>query len=173
VGPAPGGGGTEVAEGTGGVARHVHPEAQGSSGVIAEWFADGTVGPLFGREFDLGEFAWRVGARPSCHLWLTANISGPEFLGFGGWRGVNVTGWSHEAFDTACNTALNTLPDAEGYVENQQEAVRIFMTELPAIPLFAHAKTAAASPLILNFHLDPSQPSELWNIAELDLEVTN
>ena len=140
---------------------------------IAEWFADGTVGPLFGREFDLGEFAWRVGARPSCHLWLTENISGPEFLGFGGWRGVNVTGWSNEAYDRACTTALNTLPGAEGYRESHQEAVRIFMTELPAIPLFAHAKAALATPLILNFHLDPSQPSELWNIAELDLEVTN
>ena len=47
------------------------------------------------------------------------------------------------------------------------------MSELPDIPLFAHAKTAVTTPSILHFHFDPSQPSELWNIAELDLEVTN
>ena len=140
---------------------------------IAEWFADGTVGRLFGREFDLGEFAWRVGIRPSCHLWLTTNIPGPEIEGFAGWRGLNVTGWSNEAYDTACNAALNALPGTTEFEDNHREAARIFMNELPIIPLFAHAKSAAISPSILNFQLDATQPSELWNVAELDVEVNS
>ena len=138
---------------------------------IAEWFADGNVGRLFGREFDLGEFAWRVGIRPSCQLWLTSNIPGPEVEGYIGWRGVNVTGWSNEAFDTACNTAINALPGMAEFEANHREAARIFMEELPIIPLFAHAKAAAISPRVLNFQLDVTQPSELWNVAELDVEI--
>ncbi|MCB8946256.1 MAG: hypothetical protein H6658_21125 [Ardenticatenaceae bacterium] len=138
---------------------------------IAEWFADGNVGRLFGREFDLGEFAWRVGIRPSCHLWLTANIPGPEVEGYIGWRGVNVSGWSNEAFDTACNAALNALPGTPEFETNHRQAAHIFMEELPIIPLFAHAKSAAINPRILNFQLDVTQPSELWNVAELDVEI--
>ena len=140
---------------------------------IAEWFADGTVGRLFGREFDLGEFAWRLGIRPSCHLWLTDNIPGPEIESLAGWRGLNVTGWSNEAYDTACHTALNALPGTAEFEESHRQAARIFMEELPIVPLFAHAKSAAISPRILNFALDATQPSELWNIAVLDVDVSS
>ncbi len=36
----------------------------------SEWFADGPDGELFGRTFDLGEFAWLTGVEPACNLYL-------------------------------------------------------------------------------------------------------
>ena len=33
-------------------------------------FADGPEGPLFGRHFDLGSFAWLTGVEPPCGLYL-------------------------------------------------------------------------------------------------------
>jgi hypothetical protein len=49
--------------------------------------------------------------------------------------------------------------------------MRIFAQELPAIPLFAHVRVAATTPDVLNFRPDSSQPSELWNVFELDLTL--
>lgn len=133
------------------------------------WFAPGPAGAVFGRKFDLAQFAWLSRIEPNCGLYLTENIPGPESAGFRGWDSVNVAGWSNEAFDTACRTALNLLPGQPGYDEAHQEALRIFSQELPAIPLFARMKLAATSPGVLNFRLDASQPSELWNAFELDI----
>jgi peptide/nickel transport system substrate-binding protein len=59
----------------------------------------------------------------------------------------------------------------ESCITHHQAAVRIFTQELPVIPLFARVKTAVTLPTLLNFQLDSTQPSELWNIAELDTEV--
>jgi peptide/nickel transport system substrate-binding protein len=42
-----------------------------------EYFADGPDGPIFGRRFDLGQFAWLTGVAPPCDLYLTDQIPGP------------------------------------------------------------------------------------------------
>lgn len=133
------------------------------------WFAPGPSGTVFGRKFDLAQFAWLSRIQPDCGLYLTANIPGPLEQGFNGWSGVNVSGWSNEAYDAACNLALSLLPGQDGYVEAHQEAMRLFATELPAVPLFSRLRLAATTPNVLNFRLDPSQPSELWNAFELDM----
>ena len=133
------------------------------------WFAPGPGGAVFGRKFDLAQFAWLSRIRPDCGLYLTANIPGPLDQGFNGWNGVNVAGWSNEAYDAACGRALSLLPGQEGYVEAHQEAMRLFAAELPAVPLFSRLRLAATTPDVLNFTLDPTQPSELWNPFELDM----
>jgi peptide/nickel transport system substrate-binding protein len=133
------------------------------------WFAPGPSGTVFGRKFDLAQFAWLSRIRPDCGLYLTANIPGPLDQGFNGWEGVNVAGWSNEAYDAACGRALSLLPGQEGYVEAHQEAMRLFAAELPAVPLFSRLRLAATTPDVLNFRLDPTQPSELWNAFELDM----
>ena len=135
------------------------------------WFAPGPSGAVFGRKFDLAQFAWLSRVHPDCGLYLTANIPGPLEQGFNGWGGVNVAGWSNEAYDAACNRALSLLPGQEGYVEAHQEAMRIFAAELPAVPLFSRLRLAATTPDVLNFRLDSTQPSELWNAFELDMTV--
>jgi peptide/nickel transport system substrate-binding protein len=47
--------------------------------------------------------------------------------------------------------------------------MHIFAEELPSLPLFTRLRLAATSPDVLNFRLDPTQPSELWNAFELDM----
>ena len=136
----------------------------------SEWFADGPDGPLFGRRFDLGEFAWLTGIEPSCNLYLTSAITGPEEEGFGGWGNANETGWSNEDFDAACNAALASLPGTPEYEDNHKEAQRIFSQEVPVIPLFLRLKVAAARPEVVNFGVDPTQNSEMYNLYEIDLQ---
>lgn len=129
-----------------------------------EFFDDGPAGPIFGRQFDLVLFAWVIGTEPSCRLYLGSQIPEPD-----NWGGSNNTGWQNADFDTACEAALNSLPGRDTYIPNHQTALRIWTEELPSIPLFLHTKVALTTPHILNFHLDPTQPSELWNLYELDI----
>ncbi|MCA9923809.1 MAG: peptide ABC transporter substrate-binding protein [Anaerolineales bacterium] len=136
----------------------------------SEWFADGPDGPLFGRRFDLGEFAWISAVQPSCNLYLTSQITGPEEEGLGGWGAAGDTGWSNEAFDLACNTALSSLPGTAEYEEGHKEAQRIFSEEVPVIPLFLRLIVAAARPEVVNFGVDPTNGTELYNIYEIDLQ---
>ena len=133
------------------------------------WFGAGPEGPLFGRSFDLASFAWLGRVIPDCTIFTTDMISGPEEYDFGGWDAPNVSGWSNEAYDTACWTAVQALPGGEGFEENMTETLRIFNKELPALPLFTNYKVTAVRPGVENVQPDPTQPSELWNIAEWDL----
>ncbi|MBP6017187.1 MAG: hypothetical protein KA586_10745 [Candidatus Promineofilum sp.] len=135
------------------------------------WFASGPAGEVFGRQFDLAQLAWLNRIEPDCGLYLSRHIPGPVIDGFNGWQGVNVSGWANEEYDAACDRALATLPGQPGYVEAHQEAMRIFAQELPAIPLFTRMRLAATTPEVLNFRLDPTQPSALWNAFELDMSL--
>ena len=135
-----------------------------------EWFADGPDGVLFGRRFDLGEFAWLTGVEPSCNLYNTVSITGPEEEGFGGWGNSNETGWSNPDFDAECARAQGNLPGTADYEEGHKAAQVIFSDQVPVIPLFLRLKVAAARPNVLNFGVDPTQNSELYNIFEFDLQ---
>ena len=134
------------------------------------WYSSGPEGRLFGRQFDLASLAWLSQILPDCGLFTSANITGPEEFGFGGWQNTNITGWSNEAFDQSCHSALLSLYGGEGYGEAQQEALRIFGQELPAMPLFTNVKIAAIRNGIENVSLDSSQQSMLWNIYEWDVK---
>ena len=138
-----------------------------------EWFADGPDGVLFGRQYDLGEFAWLTGVEPPCNIYISDNITGPIEEGFGGWGASSNTGWINEEFDAACKRAQAALPGTVDYLEGHEEAQRIFSQELPIIPLFLRLKVSAARPNVLNFALDPSQNSELYNIYEFDLQESS
>lgn len=143
----------------------------------SEWFADGPDGPLFGRTFDLGEFAWLTGVEPSCGLYLSSQITGPSDeinpktdAPFGGWGAASETGWVNADYDTVCNLAQGSLPGTTEYEENHKEAQRIFSEEVPVIPLFLRLKVAAARPEVCNFSVDPTQNSELYNLFEIGLD---
>jgi peptide/nickel transport system substrate-binding protein len=145
-----------------------------------EWFADGPEGPLFGRRFDLGEFAWLTGVQPPCDLYLSSLTPGPdgetmisvqtgEEVAFeSGWGGQNDPGFVNAEYDAACNAALQTLPGQPGYEEAHKEAQLIFSQELPVAPLFLRLKLAATRPDMCNFIMDPTANSEFWNVEEFD-----
>lgn len=135
-----------------------------------DWYNDGPLGALFGRRFELGMFAWLGGAHPACHLWLERNITGPELEGFGGWGNVNVSGWADAEFEAPCNAALNALPGTDAYRDAHEQALRVWAQQVPMIPLFNYLKVAAAQPAVSGLQLDPTQPSELWNIFAWDKE---
>jgi peptide/nickel transport system substrate-binding protein len=132
------------------------------------YFADGPEGPLFGRHFDLASFPWLISIEPNCSLYLSSQIPGPE----NGWNSGynNETGFISEDFDAACLAANSALPGLPGYEENHEDALRIWSEEVPIIPLFARLKVAAAREGMLNFIIDPTQESELWNLYDIDFE---
>lgn len=142
----------------------------------SEWFADGPDGILFGRKTDLGQFAWLTGVEPPCNLYLSGQIPGDPAatdaegkpLYPSGWGGQNQTGYQSEAFDAACNKAVQSLPGQPSYDEGHLEAQAIFAEDLPVVPLFLRLKLAITRPDMCGFIMDPTANSEMWNIEEFD-----
>jgi peptide/nickel transport system substrate-binding protein len=129
-----------------------------------QWFADGPEGPLFGRHFDIGGFAWLTGVEPPCDLYLTSNIPGPDTS----WGAANDPGYSNPEYDVSCNTQLQSLPGEDAYVSGAKQAQLIFSEDLPVVPLFLRLKLAVTRPDMCNFVMDPTANSEMWNIEEFD-----
>jgi peptide/nickel transport system substrate-binding protein len=134
----------------------------------SEYFADGPDGPIFGRRFDIGQFAWLTGVEPACDLYLTSQWPGPAEEGFDGWGAPNDPGFTNEEFDAACNAALQSLPGTPEYEQYHKEAQRIFAEQLPVAPLYLRLKLAATRPDMKNFIMDPTANSEFWNIENFD-----
>jgi len=99
----------------------VKPDLHSADELYAQW-PDGL---LFGRHFDLGAFPWRTGSQPPCELYLTDAIPGDQNPG-----GANDTGYSSQAFDTACQVARRAL-DAATRHQGQVAAQVVFMQDLP------------------------------------------
>jgi peptide/nickel transport system substrate-binding protein len=127
-------------------------------------FAPGPEGVLFGRRFSLAQFSWIAPSTPLCDLFLSEHMPATDR-----WVQPNVSGFLDDAYDTACLSALEALPDSERYFVGHTESQRIFSERLPALPLFQHLKTTLAQPSVVGVTPDPTQPSELWNIEQLDL----
>jgi peptide/nickel transport system substrate-binding protein len=146
-----------------------------------ELFADGPDGTIFGRQFDLGQFLWLTGVKPPCDLYLSNLTPGPagetwisiqdgleRDFEFSGWGGQNHQGFVNEEYDRACNTALGSLPGQPEYEAAHLEAQRIFAEQLPVVPLYLQIQLAATRPDLCGFIMDPTNPSEFWNIEEFD-----
>jgi peptide/nickel transport system substrate-binding protein len=128
----------------------------------------GANGPLFGRSFDLAEFAMGTPSlEPPCSWYTTTQIP----TAANNWVGANVTGYKNPEFDAACARAQAQTPDDEAYLDAYHLTQSIFTADLPAIPLYARLKVAAARPDMCNFDLDPTA-NTLWNIEALDYQTT-
>ena len=127
-------------------------------------YAPGPVGPLFGRKFDLAEYALSTTSlEPPCE-WFTSNEI-PNAANH--WIGVNVSGYKNPAFDTACYTAQSSLSGEQAYIDSYHQAQSIFANDLPAIPLFFRLSVAAARADLCHFNPD-STANPMWNIAAFD-----
>ncbi|GAB4423926.1 MAG: hypothetical protein Kow002_13530 [Anaerolineales bacterium] len=116
-----------------------------------DFYAEGPVGPLFGRNFDLAQYAMgSTGFEPPCSWYHSGHIPNAE----NNWVGANVTGYSSQAYDTACSNAMSALPGEASYRENYLQTQAIFATDLPAIPLYTRLRIAAGRPDLCNFQLD-------------------
>ena len=71
----------------------------------------GANGPLFGRSFDLAEYAMGTASlEPPCTWYTTAQIP----TAANNWVGANVTGYKNPEFDAACAWAQEQTPDDGG-----------------------------------------------------------
>ena len=128
-------------------------------------YAPGPEGLLFGRRFDLIEYAMATdGVQPPCDWFMSTEI--PTALNH--WVGTNVTGYKSAEYDSACHNAQLALPGEPAYKSAYQQAQTIFATDLPAIPLYYRLKVAAVRADFCHFDLDPSA-NPLWNIEAFDM----
>jgi len=81
---------------------------------------------------------------------------------------LNNSGFANNEYDSACNTAITSLPGQPEYEAAHLEAQRIFAEQLPGVPLYQQIKLAATRPDMCNFIVDPTADSEFWNIEEFD-----
>jgi len=146
-----------------------------------DFFADGPEGPIYGRRFELGQFAWLTGAAIPCAIYLSNVVTGPagetwvsvqdgveRTFGVNGWDYWNYPGFANEEYDAACNAGYYSLPDMPEHAAAHKEAQRIFAEQLPVVPLFLRTKLAATRPDMCGFIMDPTNNSEFWNIEEFD-----
>jgi peptide/nickel transport system substrate-binding protein len=128
-----------------------------------EYFADGPDGLVFGRQYDMGEFAWLTGVEPPCTLYISSQLPSPEL----GWGASNNVGFLDPEFDAACNAAIQALDEATKAAKHA-EAQAIFTDHLPSLPLFARAKILVTRPNVVGVIMDPTANSEFWNVENFD-----
>jgi peptide/nickel transport system substrate-binding protein len=132
------------------------------------FYAPGPKGPLFGRQFDLAEYAVAaVGGEPTCS-WLMENQI-PRSANR--WLGLNVSGYINPDFDLLCRKTLRTLSDMPEHASAYTQAQTIFANDLPFIPLYMRIKVAAARRDLCNLRLDPFTINDLWNLEDLDYKA--
>jgi peptide/nickel transport system substrate-binding protein len=130
----------------------------------SDFYAQGPGGPLFGRQFDLAEYAMGVNTlEPQCSWFVSSQIPGEE----NNWVGTNVSGYSNAVFDAACLKALQTVSTDPEYAFHQ-EAQALFAADIPSIPLYQRLKVAATRPDFCGFTLDPGSSSPLADIEAFD-----
>lgn len=130
----------------------------------SDLYLPGPAGPLFGRQFDLAEYAIGVNSlEPQCSWFTTAQIPTEK----NNWIGTNISGYKNPVFDTACEQALQALPDDPAYTAHQQ-AQSIFASDLPSIPLYLRLRIAATRPDFCGFKLDPSSNYALADLESFD-----
>ncbi len=130
----------------------------------SELYLPGPDGALFGRRFDLAEYAIGVNSlEPQCGWFTSSQIPTAKNK----WIGVNVSGYTNTKFDSACNDALLALPEDSAYTAHQ-EAQAIFASDLPSIPLYQRLRVAATRADFCGFALDPSSTYPLADLESFD-----
>lgn len=133
-----------------------------------EFLTPGPEGPVFGRAFDLAQFAWAGSYAPACNLYLSGEIPGPYPQYPKGWGGVNASGYNSPQYDQACEDAIFSLADATQHRPDHYEAQEIFATDLPALPLYLHYSVSVARPDLCNFDSTSAIDTPLWFLEQLD-----
>lgn len=130
-----------------------------------DFYAQGPGGPLFGRQFDLAEYAIGVsGTEPPCSWFMSSEIP----TSANNWVGVNVSGYSNSDYDEACKRAMSILPDKPEQLDAYGQVQTLFGNDLPSVPLYQRIKVAVTRKDLCNFTLDSFSLNDLWNIEEID-----
>jgi peptide/nickel transport system substrate-binding protein len=128
----------------------------------------GSEGILFGRNFEMAQFAWSASVEPACYLFMSDEIPGPYLEYPKGWGGANLSGYSSLAFDEVCRQAMTSLPGSEAYIESHHKAQVIFTEDLPVLPLYQRIRLVAMRFDFCDFSIDPVANSVLSNVEEFN-----
>jgi peptide/nickel transport system substrate-binding protein len=134
-----------------------------------EFYAPGPDGPLFGRKFDLAEYAiGNIGTEPPCAWFMSDQVPTKANK----WLGVNISGYANPDYDALCRKALSSLPGSPEYKDAYGRVQTIFANDLPSVPLYMRIKAAATRSDMCNFSLDAFAVNDLWNIEEFEFGPT-
>lgn len=137
---------------------------------VADMYAVGPAGQVFGRNFDLAELAWSTGRQPPCFLFSSSEIPGEKNKWLGTrYGGVNFSGYTNAEYDAACELALSAGLNRELLVSQSERMQQLLMEELPALPLFFHVKAMVSRPDLCGLDLDVSARSPLGGIESFSL----
>ena len=128
-------------------------------------YSDGPDGPLFGRRFQLAEFAWSTGTLPAASTYRCSDVPAEE----NHWNGFNLTGWCDPEFDRVTRLAERT-PGFEEAHDLYMQAHERFMSGLPSLPLFQRLQLMATHPELHGVRPVTSASSVLWNIEEWSMK---
>jgi len=129
-----------------------------------EYLSAGPEGLVFGRQFDLAQFAWPASQEPPCSLYTSAEIPGPYPDYPQGWGGVNAGGYANPDYDLACRDGQFTLSEMPRHAQAYFQAQEILAEDLPAIPLYWYFKVALTRPDFCGAAADSSTSNLFWNI---------
>jgi len=129
------------------------------------FYAEGGGTPVYGRHFDLLQFAWLTDVVPPCDLYLSTEISSDANQ----WSGQNFSGYTDPAYDAACGQALSVLPGEPDFAAAHGLAQQHFSEALPALPLYYKVWAFATRPDLEGFIPD-AIAVETWNIEAFALE---
>lgn len=135
---------------------------------VGEVYAAGPEGIVFGRNFDMAEFGWTTGKQPPCFLYASSEIpsAANDWLG-SKYGGLNITGFSNEAYDQACALEYSSGLDQVSITAANAEAMKILADEIPVLPLFYHIKVMVSRPDLCGLSLDVSARSGLKDVESL------
>lgn len=135
----------------------------------SDLYAAAPDGAVFGRKFDLAEFAWSAGTLPPCFIYTSGEIptAANHWLGqFYG--GLNNMGYSNLKLDEACKSALTAGLDQSLAASSQKEVQKILADDLPSIPLFYFVKLAVSRTDLCGLKMDASSRSEFYNLEAIN-----
>lgn len=127
-------------------------------------YTAGPEGDVFGRKFDLAEFAWQATRGTPCYLYTGDQIPSAENL----WVGANITGYSSAEYDAACRAAELANPESAEAMETQRAVQETFINDLPVLPLLYRLKISVSRPDFCGFSLDVSARNEFWGVEGYD-----
>lgn len=128
------------------------------------FYAPGPEGVLFGRQFDLAQFAMGVpGTEPPCGWYASLQVPGEA----NAWVGTNVSGYSNPAYDAACQIGRQALPTEAVYSQRYQEVQTILAQDLPFVPLYFRLKIAASRPDLCGFDFGNAAEPDLWSLEQI------
>lgn len=127
----------------------------------SEYFASGdNPGPLWGRRFDLGEYAWVGGDDPLGAKNMYSSNGIPSKAN--SYVGQNFPGFTDARNDELLAESENTLDQARR-VEVYAEQQKIWAEAVPVITLYARANVTAARRSLQNFRPTPTNTPPTWN----------